>query len=101
MSTHLGKFAAVFCGMMALLLAGELSARAQGWRPASAPLMTRWAKDVSPDKTRAEYPRPQFVRQDWKSLNGLWEFAFDDADMGRSTGWFSSKSLPEKIVSVR
>src|SRR5437867_10928337 len=24
-----------------------------------------------------EYPRPQLVRQDWTSLNGPWQFAFD------------------------
>ena len=26
-----------------------------------------------------DYPRPQLVRPEWTSLNGLWEFAFDDA----------------------
>ncbi len=26
-----------------------------------------------------EYPRPQLVRDDWTSLNGQWQFAFDDA----------------------
>ncbi|NGZ86232.1 glycoside hydrolase family 2 protein [Duganella aceris] len=26
-----------------------------------------------------EYPRPQLVRPEWTSLNGEWEFAFDDA----------------------
>jgi len=26
-----------------------------------------------------EYPRPQLVRRDWTSLNGEWEFAYDDA----------------------
>ena len=25
------------------------------------------------------YPRPQLVRADWQSLNGIWHFAFDDA----------------------
>ena len=24
---------------------------------------------------RAEYPRPQFVREKWMNLNGLWEYA--------------------------
>ena len=37
--------------------------------------MTRWAKDVSPDSVHPEYPRPQMVREDWKSLNGLWDYA--------------------------
>jgi hypothetical protein len=36
--------------------------------------MTRWAKDVSPDKVLPEYPRPQMVRSDWMNLNGLWDF---------------------------
>ena len=27
---------------------------------------------------RNEYPRPQFKRYDWFTLNGEWEFAFDD-----------------------
>ncbi len=26
---------------------------------------------------RNEYPRPQFVREEWLSLNGEWEFSFD------------------------
>src|SRR5437868_11669582 len=36
---------------------------------------------------RPEYPRPQFVRSDWLNLNGVWEFAFDDADVGLIEGW--------------
>ncbi|MBC7959100.1 MAG: glycoside hydrolase family 2 [Vallitaleaceae bacterium] len=29
------------------------------------------------DTPRSEYPRPQFVRELWRSLNGEWEFSFD------------------------
>jgi beta-galactosidase/beta-glucuronidase len=36
---------------------------------------------------RPEYPRPQFVREDWSNLNGVWEFAFDDANHGVEQGW--------------
>lgn len=74
------------------------SAQDTTWKPAFAPLMTRWAKDVRPDHVRAEYPRPQFQRRDWRSLNGPWEFAFDDGDRGRAAGWKSGKALPEKIL---
>jgi len=45
------------------------------WKPATGPLMTRWAKDVSPANALPEYPRPQMVRQKWQNLNGLWQFA--------------------------
>lgn len=26
---------------------------------------------------RSEYPRPDFVRKDWKNLNGIWDFCFE------------------------
>src|SRR5262245_21803631 len=45
------------------------------WHAAKAPLMTRWAKDVSPANAHPDYPRPQMVRADWLNLNGLWDFA--------------------------
>ena len=47
-----------------------LSSRA-AWQMQQAKLMTPWAKDVTPDKVRPEYPRPQMVRSDWQNLNGL------------------------------
>jgi len=32
---------------------------------------------------RPEYPRPQFVRENnWLNLNGEWDFAFDDLNLG-------------------
>ena len=35
------------------------------------------------------YPRPQFVRKDWQSLNGAWDFAFDDEDRGVRERWMN------------
>ena len=35
---------------------------------------------------RAEYPRPQFVREDWLCLNGSWGFEADQADTGLERG---------------
>lgn len=37
-----------------------------------------------------DYPRPQFVRSDWENLNGTWDFAFDDANIGEKEKWYSS-----------
>jgi len=34
-----------------------------------------------------QYPRPQFKRQEWTSLNGPWEFLFDDEDRGVLLGY--------------
>src|SRR5438309_11250856 len=50
-------------------------AAAADWKPAEGPLMTRWAKDVSPTNVHPEYPRPQMVREKWVNLNGLWDYA--------------------------
>ena len=54
-------------------VAGTLSA--QQWAPAGDRIKTKWAEEVSPANAHPEYPRPQMVRPDWKSLNGLWDYA--------------------------
>jgi hypothetical protein len=50
------------------------------WQVSKGSLMTRWAKQVSPTKVHPEYPRPQQVRKDWMSLNGLWEYSIVPKD---------------------
>ncbi len=48
---------------------------------------------------RAEYPQPQFQREQWQTLNGNWEFEFDDADVGIDQAWFSgTKALSKSII---
>jgi hypothetical protein len=67
---------------------------ADEWTPANGPLLTRWAKDVSPATVHPEYPRPQLVRQDWLNLNGLWQFA--EARSGESAP--VGRNLAERIL---
>jgi beta-galactosidase/beta-glucuronidase len=47
---------------------------------------------------RNEYPRPQFVRKDWKNLNGEWEFEFDDDRVGLTENWFDGRVLSKRIT---
>ncbi|MBQ6179404.1 MAG: beta-galactosidase [Bacteroidales bacterium] len=56
-----------------LAVAGTLSA--QSWAPAGNRIKTKWAEEVSPTNAHPEYPRPQMLRPEWKSLNGLWDYA--------------------------
>ncbi len=35
------------------------------------------------------YPRPQLVRQHWLDLDGPWDFAHDDADVGLAERWWT------------
>jgi beta-galactosidase/beta-glucuronidase len=48
---------------------------------------------------RPEHPRPDFQRRDWLSLNGPWEFGWDDGDVGLAEGWDAgTHTLPTTIV---
>ena len=45
------------------------------WKPVPGHIMTRWAKEITPENVWQEYPRPQMVREKWMNLNGLWGYA--------------------------
>jgi hypothetical protein len=62
-------------GIFLLLLLCTVAVQAQQWKPAPVPLKTQWGERVAPDNAWREYPRPQFVRERWQNLNGLWEYA--------------------------
>ncbi|WP_200905950.1 sugar-binding domain-containing protein [Paenibacillus sp. IHB B 3415] len=50
------------------------------------------------NQQRAEYPRPQFMRDNWVNLNGEWEFAFDDDNVGSREQWhLGNKPLAQRI----
>lgn len=54
---------------------------------------------VQASELRHEYPRPQFVREQWLNLNGEWEFAFDDAETGEKDGWHEGdREFPARII---
>jgi beta-galactosidase/beta-glucuronidase len=36
---------------------------------------------------RPEHPQPQFQRADWSNLNGVWDFQFDDDNIGLAESW--------------
>ena len=44
------------------------------------------------------YPRPQLVREAWEDLNGVWDFAFDDANEGAAAHWQDSFPTGTRIV---
>lgn len=47
---------------------------------------------------RAEYPRPQFERQQWQNLNGQWDYTFDFAGSGLEQGYPKATSFEGKIT---
>src|SRR2546430_1234451 len=58
------------CESILLFVLTAVYLQAAEWQPASGPLKTRWAKDVSPQNAHREYPRPQMVRKEWLNLSG-------------------------------
>jgi len=67
--------ALILCAAFLFLTGCQMNLLGSDWSPANGPLMTKWAKDVSPRNAHPEYPRPQMVRESWLNLNGLWEYA--------------------------
>jgi beta-galactosidase/beta-glucuronidase len=49
------------------------------WKPAGEKIKTEWANKVDPNHVLPEYPRPIMERSKWKNLNGLWNYAIQEA----------------------
>ena len=48
---------------------------------------------------KKDYPRPQFVRDNWMNLNGTWDFGFDDENRGEKEAWYE-KFKGERQIQV-
>jgi beta-galactosidase/beta-glucuronidase len=70
-----------FATLIALAAQSFMSSANAAWPPTPAKLMTRWASDVTILSPLPEYPRPQMVRADWESLNGMWDYAVTPAGL--------------------
>ncbi len=70
------------------------------YQPAQGQLMTDFAKDVSVKNAHPEYPRPQMVREDWRNLNGLWEYAITAKDASRPAEYEGKILVPFPIESA-
>lgn len=49
---------------------------------------------------RPEHPRPDFMRDTFYNLNGQWQFAFDDQDVGTAQGWYNPGHRLERTITV-
>lgn len=88
-----------FSRATAVMLLSLVTASA-AWQPGKAPLMTRWAKDVSPQNALPEYPRPQLVRAQWQNLNGLWSYAITPREVAKPEKWDGEILVPFPVESA-
>ncbi|HRT58342.1 MAG TPA: beta galactosidase jelly roll domain-containing protein, partial [Candidatus Paceibacterota bacterium] len=86
--------------VLILMLLGLGGGVAGEWRPAQGPLMTRWAREVSPDNALREYPRPMMVRDQWRNLNGLWDLAIVAKDAPRPATFPMQILVPFPVESA-
>ena len=82
----------LFRATVVLFLTSSL-AHAQ-WKPVETRLMTEWGRSLKPDSVWAEYPRPQFQRDQWTNLNGLWSYAISPKDADTPTQWAGEILVP-------
>ena len=62
------------------LAAVALSCNTTQWQPVGDHIMTEWGENLDPNNVHQEYPRPQLVREDWRNLNGFWNYAITPID---------------------
>ena len=43
-------------------------------------MKTVWSEQLDPNAVLQEYPRPQMMRESYRNLNGLWDYAITDTD---------------------
>ena len=76
--------------MAAVLLLAAGCTPSNRWAPAGDHILTAWANEVNPSNVHPEYPRPQMVRPEWKSLNGLWDYSVTPAAPSSVPEWSSA-----------
>jgi len=87
--------------VLALICLLEMGVFAQStWKMQSVAVQTRWAKEVSPTNALPEYPRPQMVRPEWQSLNGVWDYAITAKESKEPASFDGQILVPYPIESA-
>src|ERR1044071_8161914 len=76
--------------------------RSHSWLTLTAALLLSsvWGEAQAQTTHRPEYPRPDLSRNDWQSLNGRWEFEFDDGNRGLVERWFSGSKRFSRTIET-
>lgn len=58
------------------------------------------ATSIILSQPRPEHPRPDWVRPAWQTLNGAWEFEYDDANKGMTEKWYTGNHKFSRTIQV-
>ena len=87
--------------VLVLICLLEMGVFAQStWKMQAVSIQTRWAKEVSPTNALPEYPRPQMVRPEWQSLNGVWDYAITAKESKEPASFDGQILVPYPIESA-
>jgi len=89
-------------GLLLVFCYISVPAQDVSWSIAGNKIVTPWAEKVDPANPLPEYPRPQMVRSEWKSLNGLWDYSIVPVSAvkpGTSQGKILVPFAPESALS--
>ena len=95
-----GRIAGLLLPFLAMIAFAQGEKSSHAWQLAKGPLMTRWAAQVNPTNALPDYPRPQMVRPDWLSLNGLWDYAITSLAVAAPTNFEGKILVPFPIESA-
>lgn len=86
--------------MSLVLQAGVMNAQNTSWKVVPGKIASPWSEKVDPAAPLPEYPRPQFVRSNWKNLNGLWDYAITDRNAAQPTTFDGKILVPFAVESA-
>ena len=82
--------------LLALALCSSTFAQ---WKPAGDKIKTSWGEQLALKNVLPEYPRPIMERNDWKNLNGLWQYAIVPAGENNPKKWDGEILVPFAVES--
>ena len=69
------------------------------WKPEGNKIITKWAESINPEYVHQEYPRPRLVRNEWKNLNGLWDYEITKLGVNKPNFYKNKILVPFPIES--
>lgn len=85
----------LFTGLLLL----QLTSVAQDDQVLQYEMETRWTDQVDEQMPWPEYPRPQMVRENWKNLNGKWQYAIQPKNEGKPVSFQGEILVPFAVES--
>lgn len=80
--------------LVALIVTLACWTAAGAYQVAGGHISSPWAETIDVDHVWNEYPRPLMQRNQWHNLNGLWQYAITDRQVGKPTQWEGEILVP-------